>query len=202
MNFLTIEEAEDRLNSKSNDRLERVLRPKRENRGRPVGQGNHSNSGRKPGDTDLPEYLRELLATTAKISGTTAAAKAFGVSTVTANHAKHGVRSARTNSDGLRNVIVDKDLKARTTRRMLNIAELAATIIEGNLPRLSEELDAVVDKPKERASILKDVAIIAEKANPKQDAPQGTNVSFHFFKPEEKDFDNAPIIDVTPIKVS
>lgn len=197
MNFLTVEEAETRINAETNHHLERILRSKT-TRGRPITGDKNPNAGRRKGEKDIPDYLRELIATTAQISGTTQAANAFGVSRTTANHAKHNVRSARTNPDGTRNIIVDHSLKARTKRRLENIVDLAATIIEGNLPRLSEELDAV-DKPKERASILKDVAIIAEKAMPKEDAPQGPNVAYIFFKPEEKRFDDVPVIDVTPI---
>lgn len=200
MNFLTVEEAESRINAETNHQLERILRPKIEGKGRPITKAKNPNAGRREGEKDIPEYLRELIATSAKISGVRSTARSFGVSPVTAQNAKNGVRSVRTNSDGTRNVIVDKTLQEKTRNRMSRIVDLATTIIEGNLPRLSDELEAVTDKPKERASILKDIAIIAEKAMPtKEEANHGPNVAFIFFKPEEKKFDDVPIIDVTPI---
>lgn len=200
MNFLTIEEAEFRINHETNHVLEKILRPKSSTRGKPTGHPKPEGSGRAKGQENISPYLRELISTSAQISGSTATAKAFGVGIATAQKAKNGVTSESTTKDGNRVVIIDRTLQQKTKQKMLNIADLASTIIEANLPRLSDELDAVTDKPKERASILKDIASIADKVMPKESAPQGNTVSFHFFKPEERSFDNVPVIDVTPIE--
>lgn len=200
MNELTPEEAVERLTSKGNlcNNIEKILRPKfNDGRGAKRGEPNPA-GGRKPGDRNLTDFERTIIATAASISGSTKASRELGVSKETAQQLKDGIKANVTAENGQRELTVDASLKKSTKEKLDNIAELASDMIIEGLGLMKVQITAV-EKPRELAGILKDMSTVMEKALPKDKSQDGPAVVFHLHNNQKSEAE-FEAIDVTPIR--
>jgi len=194
MNSLTQEEANERLNDEDNlvNKLEKFIRPSKVSREKNIP---NPNGGRKPGQENLSDFERSILGTAATISGSTQAAKDFNVSKETAQKAKDGVTSNVTGEDNTREITVNTTARDRTKDNLENIADKGTAFLIKTLGLLDKSIDATT-KPRELASIGRDVAKIVETALPKESIANGPGVVFQFYVPQQRSESEFEVIDI------
>jgi hypothetical protein len=146
-------------------------------------------AGRRDGDKELPDFLRVLVGVGAKMSGSPAAAKAFGVSQPTALTASKGKRSPKGPDV--------PELKESIDGTIADARSKAVAGVMAALDLVPDKIDSSV-KLRDLTSVAKDLAFVAEKLAPADEKAQKGNQVI-FYMPKEKNVLDYDIIDVTPV---
>ena len=139
--------------------------------------------GRGNGNSNVPPELRELVAECGIIEGNKSTAKAFNVSEASVSAYKHGSTSTATYDKNDR-VYARKRVAGRVQSRMLEALNF-----------LTDEKIAA-EYGKNIRSIVKDLAVVAEKFMGKNEEEKGSQVHLHIYSPKVKSVNDYEIIDV------
>lgn len=188
MGLVTEEEFESQLTNVTQQEIER---PKVHI---PVVIEELPSKGRKDGDNNTPESLRNLIGMTSNVEGrqeALALANAFGVSPSSVSAYANGSRSTKTYHESDNKILnAIRQRKDRLTKRALN--KLGSSLEKITDDKL-DELDA-----KELASVSKDMAAVVKSMEPSNinDSDGRPNVAFVLYKPEirrEESFDSIQV---------
>lgn len=144
------------------------------------------NHGRNENDTNVPQPIRELIVEDA-LEGATAESlsKIYNVSPSSVSAYKNGATSTASYRQKNSKLIAAKDRVSNRAYNRLNEALKAL-----GTKNLSDE------KPKDIASIAKDMATVAEKMSPKVDgAKDGPQVHLHLYAPKMKQITDYEIVE-------
>jgi len=141
--------------------------------------------GRNKGDNNIPQPLREIIAEEA-LSGTPAKilTEQFGVSPSQVAAFKHSASSTATYN--------------QPNDKLVNVRERVGIKAHN---RLNDALNALAkknlvnEKPKDIASIAKDMAAVADKIRPMSERGNNQNLHLHIHAPQQKKVSDFEIID-------
>jgi hypothetical protein len=159
MIFLTEEQVKARLNSQDN-----LAKNPTENRNpknivsEEVLVTPIHNGGRRNGDTNIPPFIRELVGTFANMEPSKAVAEVFGVSKSQADQYKSGCVTPG---------VPDPNLISQLNKNLSRAHELAIEKMVASLEGISET-DIKNARVRDKASIARDLASVAEKLTPKE----------------------------------
>lgn len=194
MTVLTEEKALERV-QKSDENITYILRDKKHSI---PNRGKHRLQGRKEGDTNLSDFARTLIGTAAHFDKRKNVEAEFGVSGTSISAYKRGRVSIEQVENG-------KVLEKRSEVVKTGIRARLDDITSKSVDRISKALDLLTDErlettktPVELTVVMKNLASVIEKANPKE-ANSGNQVQVNLFVPnqmKESDFESIPTIYV------
>lgn len=146
-------------------------------------------SGRREGDTEIPDFLRPVIGAAARASGSMKAAKAFGVSQPSALAMSKGKKHPT--------APVDPELKANVNGRIADARDKAVEGVMAALNIIPGKLDDSV-KLKDLAGVARDLATVVDKLAPIEEKVQKGNQVI-FMLPKERDVADYPVIEVSSV---
>lgn len=181
--LLNDEEANQRINSADN-----LL-----NKLGMESQGGHGNSivvplhngGRRPGDKNLPEFLKPIVGTAANLQKSEDVAEAFNISKSQVDQFKEGNRYFRT---------PDNELKNQIDKSLGTVQEMAIHRLMKALNILDDKINDEV-KATDLSTISKDMSGIVERIRGRS-STNIANAQFIIYAPRQKSLDAYEVIEV------